>query len=120
MLGFIFAISIGKYEKKALNFAIHVLRFILFVQNSELFKISITKWNLPREKKTLNFLEGHTLMKNNKLNFIYILHYMLYSYKPEPLPPMRTFFSLFFWILHYILLTRKRSFDAFFSGSPTT
>ena len=55
-------------------------------------------------------------MKNNKLNFIYILHYMLYSYKPEPLPQMRTSFSLFFWILQYILLTRKRSFDAFFSG----
>ena len=57
-------------------------------------------------------------MKNNKLNFIYILYYMLYSYKPEPLPQMRTYFSLFFWILQYILLTRKRSFDAFFSGSP--
>ena len=75
---------------------------------------------LATRKKTLNYLKGHTLMKNNKLNFIYILHYMLYSYKQEPLPPMRTFFSLFFWILHYILLTRKRSFDAFFLVPPTT
>lgn len=73
-----------------------------------------------REKKTLHYLKGHTLMKNNKLNFIYILHYMLYSYKPEPLPQMRTFFSLYFWILQYILLTRKRSFDAFFLVPPTT
>jgi len=57
-------------------------------------------------------------MKNNKLVFIYILHYMLYSYKQEPLPQMLTFFSLFFWIVQYTLLTRKLSFDVFFSGSP--
>ena len=79
-----------------------VLRFILFVKNSELFKISIIKWNSTiREKKTLNYLKGHTLMKNNKLNFIHILHSVVQLQ-----------------LLQYILLTRKRSFDAFFPGYP--
>ena len=48
-----------------------------------------------RKKKPPNFLKGHTLMKNNKLIFIYILQYMLFSYKQEPLPQMRRFFLCF-------------------------
>lgn len=40
-------------------------------------------------------------MKNNKLNFIHILHSVVQLQ-----------------LLQYILLTRKRSFDAFFPGYP--
>ena len=42
-------------------------------------------------------------MKNNKLNFIYKLHYMLHRYKPEPLPQTRTF--LFFLFLDFTVHT---------------
>ena len=107
--------------KKGIKFRdSHALRFILFVKNSEPFKISITKRNSTKreKKKTLHYLKGHTLMKNNKLNFIYILHYMLYRYKPEPLPQMRTFFFFLFLDFTVHTVNTKTVLWRIFSGSP--
>ena len=75
---------------------------------------------LTMRKKKKNYLKGHTLMKNNKLNFIYILHYMLYSYKQEPLPQMRTFFLCFSRFYITYCLHEDGSLTHFFLVTATT
>ena len=59
-------------------------------------------------------------MKNNKLIFIYTLHYMLYSYKPEPLPQMRTFFLCFSGFYSTYCLHENSPLTHFFLVPPTT
>ena len=55
-------VSKSKYEKKGIKFRdSHVLRFILFVKNSEAFKIAITKRNstMRERKNTSLFKRSH-------------------------------------------------------------